>query len=121
MHGRGRTRIIHSIISCMTLTTQQAHVFLVLAAILALLATPSFSLAAQPEYTDGFVCPVFNSASAVGAHNPNAVEIAGGDYTIVGPNVRIPVLATNGNGAGSPGGAHSAPGDSDYTAIWSGN
>ncbi len=65
----------------------------------------------------GFVCPVFN-ADAVGAHNPNAVQIGGGDYSIIGPDVTVPVHATNGNGAGSPGGAHSQPGDSDYTAIW---
>ena len=66
----------------------------------------------------GFVCPVFNSA-AVGAHNPNAVMIGGGDYSIIGPEVSVPDHATNGNGAGSPGGAHSRPGDTNYTAIWS--
>ena len=65
----------------------------------------------------GFVCPVFHSA-AVGAHNPNAVQIAGGDYSIIGPDVYVPSHATNGDGAGSPMGAHSSPGDTDYTAIW---
>ena len=64
------------------------------------------------------VCPVFNSNSQAGLKNPNAVLIGGGDYTILGPNVSVPTGATNGNGAGSPGGAHSTPGDSDYTAIW---
>jgi hypothetical protein len=82
---------------------------------------PAFVFAARPETTDGFVCPVFNDNSQAGAHNPNAVQIAGGDFTIIGPNVTVPVHATNGNGAGSPGGPHSSPGDSDYTAIWSGN
>jgi len=77
--------------------------------------TPAF---ADVEKTDGFICPVFNSDSAVGAKNPNAVEIGGGDYTVLGPDVRVPLGATNADGAGSPGGAHSAPGDSDYTAIW---
>jgi len=84
--------------------------------IVGLLLMSGFALAA-PEKTDGFVCPVFHS-DAVGAHNPNAVEIAGGDYTIVGPNVRVPVHATNDDGAGSPGGDHLGPGDVGYTAIW---
>lgn len=75
------------------------------------------SASAAVEKTDGFVCPVFNS-SAVGEHNPNAVPIGGGDYTVLGPNVSVPVNATNADGAGSPGGAHSSPGDSDYTPIW---
>lgn len=77
----------------------------------------SFLVAAQPVKTDGFVCPVFKS-DAVGLHNPNAQPIADGDYTIVGPDVSVPIHATNGNGAGSPGGPHSSPGDTDYTAIW---
>jgi hypothetical protein len=79
---------------------------------------PVLTLAAPPEITDGFVCPVFNDGSAVGEHNPNAVQIGGGDYTIIGPDVRVPTHATNGDGAGSPGGAHSSPGDTDYTALW---
>ena len=77
-------------------------------------------VAASVEKTDGFVCPVFNQNSAVGEHNPNAVQIGGGDYTVLGPSVSVPLHATNGNGAGSPGGSHSSPGDRDYTAIWSG-
>jgi hypothetical protein len=64
-----------------------------------------------------FVCPVFN-ADAVGANNPNAVPIAGGDYTILGPTVAVPTHATNSNGTGSPGGDHSSPGSPDYTPIW---
>jgi len=88
---------------------------------LSILMFGTFMVAAAPvEKTEGFVCPVFNSNSGAGAHNPNAVEIAGGDYTIIGPNVKVPIHATNGNGAGSPGGPHSSPGDSDYTAIWAG-
>jgi len=86
---------------------------------LSLLLVLPLSVAAAPiEKTDGFVCPVFNSDSAVGENNPNAVQIGGGDYTVVGPNVSVPVHATNDNGAGSPGGDHVAPGDTDYTAIW---
>jgi hypothetical protein len=93
---------------------------IVLFAVLGLLVMPALTLAAPVEKTDGFVCPVFNSDSTVGNHNPNAVQIGGGDYTVLGPNVSVPVHATNGNGAGSPGGPHAAPGDTDYTALWSG-
>jgi len=81
----------------------------------------AFAAGGPPEKTDGFVCPVFNANSQAGAKNPNAVEIGGGDYTILGPNVSVPVHATNGDGEGSPPGPHSSPGDSDYTAIWSGD
>lgn len=72
------------------------------------------------EKIDGFVCPVFNSDSQAGAKNPKAVSIGGGDSTVIGPKVSVPVHATNGDGAGTPGGAHSSPGDRDYTAVWSG-
>ena len=88
---------------------------------IAIISMFSFALvagAAPVEKVEGFVCPVFNSNSAVGEHNPNAVPIANGDYTILGPTVNVPMHATNGNGVGSPGGPHSSPGDSDYTAIW---
>ena len=69
------------------------------------------------ETTDGFICPVITTDAVL-----NSVKGAGpigeGDYTILGPNVTVPVHATNGNGAGSPGGPYSNPGDTDYTAIW---
>ena len=90
-------------------------------ALLGLLILPAAVSAAPVETTDGFVCPVFNDAAAVGERNPNAVQIGGGDYTIVGPSVSVPMHATNGDGAGSPGGSHSVPGDTNYTAVWSGN
>ena len=83
------------------------------------LMSVSFVAAAHDGTTDGFVCPVFNS-NAVGEHNPNAVEIGGGDYSIIGPDVSVPFEATNDNGAGTPGGDHASPGDSTYTAIWAG-
>jgi hypothetical protein len=90
-------------------------------------ALPAF---AHEEGND-FVCPVFKSA-AVGEHNPNAVEIGDGDYTIL-PGYRaglgeqradhldVPDKATNMNGNGSPPGAHASPGDPNYTAIWNGD
>jgi len=92
-----------------------------LAFALLVLGSLSGAAYAQPvEKTDGFVCPVFNSDSMAGAKNPNAVAIGQGDYTIVGPDVSVPVIATNGDGSGTPPGPHSSPGDTDYTAIWSG-
>ena len=68
------------------------------------------------ERVDGFVCPVITTDGVL--NSPNGAASAGGHYTIVGPDVAIPVHATNGDGSGSPGGSHSAPGDTDYTAIW---
>ena len=105
---------------------------LVTASAVAMLAgfSASSAVAAPPERAaDPFVCPVLNV-------NENAVEQAGrfneigeGEYTFASGaagsaetfNGNVPSNATNGDGAGSPGGAHSAPGDTDYTAIWSGN
>jgi len=68
------------------------------------------------DRVDGFVCPVITTANVL--NSPNGIMIAGGDYSILGPNVSIPLHATNAGGAGSPGGAHASPGDSNYTAIW---
>ena len=70
-----------------------------------------------------FVCPVFNSKSAVGEHNPNAFMIADGDYSLIPGNsghLSVPDHATNADGSGSPGGAHASPGDPGYSAIWNG-
>ncbi|MBI2451967.1 hypothetical protein HYV50_02705 [Candidatus Pacearchaeota archaeon] len=89
--------------------------------VIALTVFSMLIVSADPvEKTEGFVCPVFNSNSAVGEHNPNAVQIGQGDYSVIGPDVSVPVHATNGDGAGTPGGEHSSPGDSDYSAAWSG-
>lgn len=85
---------------------------------IASIALLSVFVSAVPERNDGFICPVFNDNSQAGVRNPNAVPIGGGDYTILGPNVEVPVHAMNADGAGSPGGEHSSPGDSDYTPIW---
>lgn len=83
---------------------------------LGILVMPAITLAAV-EKVDGFVCPVLTQ-EAVGVHNPNAVQIGEGHYSVIGPNVSVPIHATNDNGAGTPPGPHSAPGDSNYTAIW---
>lgn len=78
------------------------------------------SALASVDKTDGFVCPVLNET--VGTHNPNAIAIGGGDYSLIPSGtphiISIPIHATNSDGAGSPPGAHASPGDTDYTAIW---
>ena len=65
---------------------------------------------------DGFICPVITTDAVL--NSPKGISISGGHYSILGPDVSVPVHATNDNGAGSPGGAHAAPGDTTYTAIW---
>ena len=81
------------------------------------------------ERVAGFVCPVITQ-TAVGEHNPKAVELGdSGTYTVGPPtganggNLMIPVGATNADGYGIPGvtsgtNQQSQPGDTDYTAIW---
>jgi len=79
------------------------------------------ALAGGPEKTDGFVCPVLGGQAGE-AHGKSApqkfVTIFGGDTTVIGPDVSVPVHATNNNGAGKPDGPHASPGDANYTAIW---
>jgi hypothetical protein len=72
--------------------------------------------AAGVETVDGFVCPVITTENVL--HSPKAGAIGEGHYTIGGPDVSVPLHATNGEGAGTPPGPHSQPGDTDYTAIW---
>ena len=79
-------------------------------------------MAQPPEKTEAFVCPVITQ-EAVGMHNPIASPIGEGHYTVVpttanNGNLYVPIHATNGDGAGTPPGPHSQPGDTDYTAIW---
>jgi hypothetical protein len=90
----------------------------------------SSALAAPPDRAeDPFVCPVL-TISEQGATNSGRFDSLGnGEYTFAPGsagsaetfNGNVPNDATNSDGAGSPGGDHSAPGDTDYTAIWSGN
>lgn len=99
-------------------------------AAVAALSTGS-AVAATPERAaDPFVCPVLTvSGSAVSHTDGKFHQIGEGLYTF-GPgaagsaetfNGNVPNGATNSDGAGSPGGTHAAPGESGYTAIWSGN
>jgi hypothetical protein len=99
------------------------------AAALVVLPTGS-ALAAPPDRAeDPFVCPVLTVSDEAVAHAGRFDPLGNGEYTF-GPgaagsaetfNGNVPNLATNADGAGSPGGSHSAPGNNDYTAIWSGN
>src|SRR5688500_4434690 len=68
--------------------------------------------------SDRLVCPVIKTDAVL--NSPKGGAIADGHYTIGGPNVSVPTHATNQDGAGSPGGSHAAPGDTGYTAVWSG-
>lgn len=72
--------------------------------------------AAGVETVSGFVCPVISTDAVL--NSPRGAAIGGGDYSIIGPDVSVPIHATNDNGAGTPGGAHAQPGDTTYTAIW---
>lgn len=70
------------------------------------------------ERVDGFVCPVITTENVTNAKNGGPLGIEG-FYTVGGPDVSVPVHATNGAGNGNnPGGPFSQPGDTDYTAIW---
>ena len=103
----------------MTMTTTRTFslvaVILAASAVLALL--PAITLAAV-EKTDGFVCPVISTDAVL--NSPRGAAIGEGHYSIIGPSVSVPLHATNGDGAGTPPGPHSEPGDTDYTAIWAG-
>lgn len=93
----------------------------------------SSALAGTPDRAeDPFVCPVIpvseQGVAATGGDGARFTFIGDG-YTF-GPgnagsadtfNGKVPNTATNDDGAGSPGSAHAAPGDTTYTAIWSGN
>ena len=96
--------------------------------VIGLLGTAGIASADAHQGNPGtdFVCPVIGN-DAVGAHNPIAGPLGvAGYYTVVPATsqtnqLNVPDQATNGNGAGNPGGPFAAPGDTDYTAIWNGN
>jgi hypothetical protein len=106
---------------------------LLIGSAVALLAgfSASSAMAETPERAeDPFVCPVLTVDENAVSHTEGRFNPLGeGEYTF-GPgaagsgdtfNGNVPNHATNEGGDGSPGGDHSAPGDTDYTAIWSGN
>jgi hypothetical protein len=91
----------------------------------------SSAMAAPPERaSDPFVCPVLTVSQQAVDNSGKFNAIGDGSYTFAPGNAgsadtfngNVPNTATNADGAGSPTpGGHSSPGDTDYTAIWSGN
>lgn len=65
---------------------------------------------------DAFVCPVITTNAVL--NSPKGMAIGEGHYTIIGPDVSVPIGATNDDGAAVPGGPHLQPGETGYTAIW---
>ena len=95
----------------------------------ALLAIPGPAMAAPPEPAENpFVCPVL-TVPAQAVDSGRFDSIGNGQYTFAPGaagsadtfNGNVPNEATNADGAGSPAGEHASPGDTSYTAIWSGN
>jgi hypothetical protein len=89
----------------------------------------SSAMAAPPDpAADPFVCPVLNVPEHVEDPGGPIVEL-GDDSTILPGNAgsadtfngNVPNHATNGDGAGTPGVDHTEPGDSGYSAVWSGS
>jgi hypothetical protein len=96
-----------------------------------LLAIPGAAMAAPPDRAENpFVCPVLTLPTQAVDHSGRFGSIGDGQYTFAPGaagsadtfNGNVPNHATNDDGAGSPNpGAHASPGDTSYTAIWSGN
>ena len=89
----------------------------------------SSAMAAPPERADDpFVCPVLTVPEQAQGSG-RFTDIGNGESTFAPGragsaetfNGNVPNHATNGDGAGSPSGPHAAPGETDYSAIWSGN
>ncbi|OGE74313.1 MAG: hypothetical protein A3I07_02555 [Candidatus Doudnabacteria bacterium RIFCSPLOWO2_02_FULL_42_9] len=89
--------------------------------VLSLVLVASFALAgtasASVDMTEGFVCPVIKTENVLNSPRGGTLGDTG-HYTIGGPDVMVPIHATNDDGAGVPPGPHAAPGDTTYTAIW---
>ena len=95
---------------------------LVLTGLLSALAVTAAFAAPPPDKVDGFVCPILGGQAGEVHGNSEPGKFVtleeSGDTTIIGPDVRVPIQATNENGAGSPHGDHASPGDPGYTPIW---
>lgn len=78
----------------------------IIIAVISIIAIPATIFADPPQKVNTFVCPVLNAI--VGAHNPNANPITGGDFTLfpgkagdpANSPVNVPVHATNRVGGG---------------------
>jgi hypothetical protein len=101
------------------------------AAVMGLGASSAMAAPSDPA-SEPFVCPVLTLPSQAVDNSGKFNEIGEGTgaYTFAPGNAgdagtfngNVPNHATNADGAGSPSpGDHSSPGDTDYTAIWSGN
>jgi len=100
------------------------------AMVVAGLSASSAMAGGPPERAeDPFVCPVLTVSEHAVESSGKFNSIGEGEYTF-GPgkagssetfNGNVPNIATNGDGEGVPQGPRSSPGDTDYTAIWSGN
>jgi hypothetical protein len=87
-----------------------------LAAGMLFVATAGAALAAPPETTDtAFVCPVLGGQAGLNGEAKGISPLPTGAYTVGGPDVVVPLHATNNEGAGSPAGPQAAPGDAGYT------
>jgi hypothetical protein len=96
----------------------------------ALMSVPGAAMAASPDRAENpFVCPVLSVSTQAVDNSGRFDSIGNGQYTFAPGaagsadtfNGNVPDLATNADGAGSPSGAHASPGDTTYTAIWSGD
>jgi hypothetical protein len=104
---------------------------LIAASAMAMLAglSASSAAAAPPERADDpFVCPVLTVPQRAVDSSGKFGPIGDGTFTFapgsagISLNGNVPDTATNADGAGSPtAGDHASPGDTNYTAIWSGN
>jgi hypothetical protein len=89
--------------------------------IVGIFSISTVALADAPTKTDGFVCPVLGGKAGIHGQQKGITLIPNAEpfYTVVGPEVSVPIYATNGNNdTNSPGGNYVSPGEDDYTAIW---
>ena len=100
----------------------------IIIALISLIALSSMPIAVAepPVKVEAFVCPVLGGNAGMNGNSDALTYIGDGNppfYTRVGPNVNVPMHATNRLPNGDPGqvhgGPHAAPGDIGYTAIWS--
>jgi hypothetical protein len=88
--------------------------------LVSVMAVPA-AFAGGADLTDSFVCPVLGG-QAGGDHGNSApspiLTIPSGSSSVLGPDVSVPLHATNDDGAGNPA-DHVSPGDANYSPIWS--
>jgi hypothetical protein len=85
--------------------------------IIGIIATTGIAYAAPPEKANGFICPVLGGKAGMNGNSSKIEPIAGGYYTVAGPDVMVPAHATN-EGFPTVEGSFLTPGEVGYTAIW---